>query len=311
MNILITGNTGFIGNNMFKFLEQFSSSEQSPNYEQQNNVNGYSRSNGQNIFDLKLLKKEIKNSDLVYHFAAYTNPAESVLNPVEVIKTNIKGTLNVLETCREYDTTLIYPSSCEIYGDIDYIDIDCEYIENSNIMTSEDFPIKPTNPYASSKAAVDRICYTYFKTYGLDVKIVRLFNPYGSNQQMNKIIPTFYSQAIKNEQITVFGNGSDTRDYVYIDDIVNGLWLSRKLPSGEAINLATGKSTTNLEVAKLIIELTKSNSKINFVDYPKIFGNIKKQSSSYKKAKKLIGWEPSIDLTEGIKRTIKWLEEVK
>lgn len=284
MRILVTGNKGFIGSNMFKFFKE------------QNSVEpiGFSKSSGQDIFDLNLLKKAIKDSDLVYHFAAYAKPAESVLNPIEAIGTNINSTLNVLEACREYNVSLIYPSSCEIYGD-------------SNTPINEDFPIKPPNPYATSKAAADRICYTYFKTYDLDVKIVRIFNPYGPNQQLNKIIPTFYFQAIKNEPITIFGNGSDTRDYVYVDDIVNGLWLSRKLPSGEAINLATGKATTSLEVANLILELTRSSSEIRLVDYPKIFGNIKNQVGSYKKAKKLIGWEPRIELREGIEKTIGWL----
>ncbi len=284
MRILVTGNKGFIGSNMFKFFKE------------QNSVEpiGFSKSSGQDIFDLNLLKKAIKDSDIVYHFAAYSKPAESVLNPIEAIGTNINSTLNVLEACREYNVSLIYPSSCEIYGD-------------SNTPINEDFPIKPPNPYATSKAAADRICYTYFKTYGLDVKIVRLFNPYGPNQQLNKIIPTFYFQAIKNEPITIFGNGSDTRDYVYVDDIVNGLWLSRKLPSGEAINLATGKATTSLEVANLILELTRSGSEIRLIDYPKIFGNIKNQIGSYKKAKKLIGWEPRIELREGIEKTIGWL----
>jgi len=243
---------------------------------------------------LNQLRKAIKDCDLVYHFTAYAKPAESILNPIEAIETNIRGTLNVLEVCREYNVPLIYPSSCEIYGD-------------SKIPIKENFPINPPNPYAASKAAADRICYTYFKSYDLDVKIVRLFNPYGPNQQLNKIIPTFYFQAIENKPITIFGNGSDTRDYVYVDDIVNGLWLSRKLPSGEAINLATGKVTTSLEVANLILEQTGSSSEIRFVDYPKIFGNIKNQVGSYKKAKKLIDWKPCINLMEGVEKTIGWL----
>jgi nucleoside-diphosphate-sugar epimerase len=287
MKVLLTGHTGFIGSNMFKFLKEGNSIEPI----------GYSRSTGQDIFDFSQLKKAVKNCDLVYHFAAYAKPAESILNPVEVIEANIRSILNVLEACKEYNVPLIYPSSCEIYGD-------------STINIREDFPINPPNPYAASKAAADRICYTYFKSYDLDVKIVRLFNPYGPNQQLNKIIPTFYFQAMKNEPITVYGDGSDTRDYVYVDDIVRGLWLSRKLPPGEVINLATGKTTTNLEIAKLIIELTGSNSEIKFVDYPKIFGNIKNQVGSYEKAKKLIGWSPTVDLREGIRKTIKWLKRI-
>jgi len=285
MRVLVTGHTGFIGSNMFRFLEKCAEPV------------GYSRSTGQNIFNLEQLKKSVKDCDIVYHFAAYAKPAESVLNPVEAIEVNIRGTLNILEACREYDVPLIYPSSCEIYGD-------------SKVQIREDFPINPPNPYAASKAAADRICYTYFKSYNLDVKIVRLFNPYGPNQQLNKIIPTFYFQAVKNEPITVFGDGSDTRDYVFVDDIVRGLWLARKLAPGEVINLATGKATTNLEVANLIIEMTGSGSEIRFVNYPEIFGNIKNQVGSYEKAKKLVGWEPGVDLREGIRRTIEWLRGI-
>lgn len=285
MKVLITGHTGFIGRNMFQFLRE------------KNNIEliGYSKSIGMDIFDLDQLKKAVRDCDIVYHFAAYTKPAESVLYPVEAIETNIKGILNILETCRLYDVPIIYSSSCEIYGD-------------SNTHIKEDFPLNPPNPYASSKAAADRICYAYFKTYGLDVKIVRLFNPYGPNQQLNKIIPTFYFQALENKPITVFGDGTDTRDYVYIDDIIEGLWLSRKLVPGEAINLTTEKATATSEIASLIIELIGSNSEIKCVDYPKLFGNIKKQVGSNEKAKTLIGWDPSVDLREGILRTIQWLK---
>lgn len=284
MRVLITGHTGFIGSNMVDFLKSKGVK-----------VIGYSRSSGCDIFNLDQLKRFVKNVDLVYHFAAYAKPGESITNPVQAIETNVKGCLNILEACREYKVPLIYPSSCEIYG-------------NSKEPIREDDPIKPPNPYAASKAAADRICYSYYISYDMDIKIVRLFNPYGPRQQLNKIIPTLYFQAINNEDLTVFGEGKDTRDYVYISDIVRGLWLARDLPPGEVINLATGRETTNLEVANLILKLTNSNSKISFVNYPKEFGNIKNQVGSFEKAKKLLGWHPEVELEKGIKKTIKWLE---
>lgn len=160
------------------------------------------------------------------------------------------------------------------------------------------------------KQLLTEFAILYYKCYGSDVKIVRLFNPYGPGQQLNKIIPKFYFQAIKNQPITVYGDGSDTRDYVYIDDIIRGLWMARKLPPGEAINLATGNATTSLEIARLIKELTGSSSEIIFVDYPKAFGGIRNQVGSYEKAYKLIGWKPEVELIDGIKRTIKWLREL-
>jgi len=283
----MTGDTGFIGSNMKDFILK-------ENVE----VIGYSRGKGFDIMNRDQLRRSAKGCDLVYHFAAEAKPGESVLNPVQTIEVNLRGSLNVIEVCRELEVPLIYPSSCEIYGD-------------SKVPIREDFPFNPTNPYAASKAAIDRFCYTYYKCYGLNVKIVRLFNPYGPRQQLNKIMPTFYFKAVKGEPILVYGDGTDTRDYVYIRDIVRGLWMARNLPAGETINLATGKATTNLEVADIIRELTQSNSKIMFVDYPKVFGGIKNQIGSYMKAKKLIGWEPRTSLREGIRETVRWLKEVK
>lgn len=283
MNVLVTGHTGFIGYNMYEYLEK-----------KNIDVVGYSKSTGHDIFDLENLSRFVKNSDLVYHFVAYAKPGQSIREPTTTIKINVESCLNVLEMCRKYNVPLIYPSSCEIYG-------------NSKISIKEDFEIKPTNPYAASKAAADRMCYSYFKTYGMDIKIVRLFNPYGPKQQLNKICPVFYSQAVKNQDITVYGDGKDTRDYVYISDIIAGLWNARKLESGETINLATNVETTSLEMAKIIVKLTGSKSKIKFMKYPKEFGNIKNQVGSFEKAKRLIDWKPKVKLRDGIIKTIEWL----
>lgn len=286
MIALLTGDTGFIGSNMRKFL-----------LEKNIEVIGFSRRKGYNILDFDNLHNEAKKCDIVFHFAAEAKPGESVLNPIHTIEINLKGSLNVLEVCRKLNLPLIYPSSCEIYGD-------------SIIPIREDFPINPLNPYAASKAAIDRFCYTYNKCYNLDVKIVRLFNPYGPNQQLNKIIPTFYFKSMKNKPITVYGTGSDTRDYVYIHDIVKGLWLARRLPAGETINLATNIATTNLEVAQLIKKIVESKSKIISIDYPKAFGGIKNQVGSYEKAKRMIGWKSETPLKEGVEETIEWLKRM-
>lgn len=288
MRVLVTGHTGFIGSNMFGFLKRKKSM----------GPIGYSRSTGHDIFDLIQLEKAVKACNLVYHFAAHVKPAESVSNPVETIKINIEGCLNVLEACRKFDVPIVYPSSCLIYGD-------------SKKPIREDFPINPPNPYAVSKAAADRICFSYYKTYGLDVKIVRLFNLYGPNQQLNSMIPTFYFQAIKNDPITVYGEGKDTRDYVFIDDAVKGLWLAQKLPAGEVINLATCRKTTNLFIAKLILNITESDSEISSVGYPEKFGNIRNQVGSYDKARKMLGWTPKVRLEEGVKKTVEWLRNLR
>ena len=287
MNALITGDTGFIGRNLRRFLEGKGVQ-----------VTGYSKSFGSDIFDFEKLAAQVEDCDIVFHCAAEAKPGESVLKPVHTINININGSLNVLEACKKHSVPLVYPSSCEIYG-------------NSNGLLEEKSPLNPTNPYAASKAAIDRFCYMYYHCYGLDVKIVRFFNPYGPYQQLTKIIPTFYFKAVKGEPLPVFGDGTDTRDYVYIDDIVRGLWLARNLSSGEAINLATEVATTNLDVARMIIDITNSKSKIEFLPYPRAFGGIKRQVGSYIKAKEFLGWEPKIKLEKGITETLNWLKNVK
>lgn len=286
--VLVTGHTGFIGGSMYNFLLPLEGVEPV----------GYSKSKGQDIFDTKKLRKYIENADIVYHFAAYANPGESKERPIYTINTNVQGCLNVLEACRVYDTPMVYASSCEIYG-------------NSKEPIEEDFELKPLNPYAASKAAADRICYAYHACYGMDIKIVRLFNPYGANQQLNKIIPVFYYQAMNGEDLTVHGLGNDTRDYVYIDDIIQGLWQAKDLPAGAVINLATGVETTTLDIATWIIEWTSSHSKVKFTDYPPEHGNIKNQVGSYGRAKDLLGWYPTTGLKKGIGKTMEWLDNVK
>jgi len=284
--ILVTGHTGFIGKNMLVYLREIGE-----------DPIGYSSTTGQDIFDIDMLDRFVKNVDLVYHFAAYAKPGESKQKPVYAIETNVKGCLNVLEACRKYDVPLIYASSCEVYGD-------------SEVPITEEFELKPPNPYAASKVAADRICYAYHACYDMDIKIVRLFNPYGPYQQLNKIIPVFYNQAKKGEDLTVYGNGNDTRDYVYIDDIVRGLWSANALQAGEAMNLATGKATTTLKIAEFAIDIVGSKSKVIFEDYPLEHGGIRNQVGSWAKARKL-GWRQVVPLREGIKRTIRWLENGK
>lgn len=287
MIALITGDDGFIGTNLKALLA-----------EKGVEVRGFSRKKGLDVLKAEQVKEAVKGVDLVFHVAADARPAESVLKPIETIETNLRGSLNVLEACSDQNVPLIYPSSCEIYGD-------------SKEPITESFPLNPPNPYSASKAAIDRICYTYWKSYGLDVKIARFFNPYGPHQQLNKIIPTFYFQAVKDKPITVYGAGFDTRDYTYATDIVEGLWACRRLKGGEAVNICTGVATTNLDMAKAVIEATQSKSEIRFTPYPVVFGGIKYQVGSYEKAKQLLGWSPRVTIKEGLPLTIEWLKGVK
>ncbi len=258
-------------------------------------VEGYSLSEGNDVLDLDRLRRTSKGTDIVFHLAAFADPAQSLRNPAAVMDINVRGTVNVLESCRLNDFFLVYPSSCEVYGD-------------STTPIHENFPLNPPNPYAASKAAGDRLCFTYAKAYGIRVAILRLFNPYGPHQQLNKIIARFHSQAVKGEPITVYGNGEDTRDYTYVDDIVRGLILARKAPHGEAVNICTGRALTSMEVALMVKQVTNSDSPVMSVVYPALFGGIKNQIGSNSKAHQSLGWKPTIRFEDGLRKTVDWLE---
>ncbi len=280
---LVTGNTGFLGKNLVPELRKHGIE-----------AVGYSSGQGNDILDAPQLSQATRNVDIVYHLAAYAKPAESLQNPSLAVDVNVGGTLNVLEACRKNNFLLIYPSSCEIYGD-------------SREPITEQHELNPPNPYAASKAAADRLCYSFARTYKIKVASLRLFNPYGAHQQLNKIIPTFYSQAVRGKPITVYGNGTDTRDYTYISDITRALLMAPKLPSGKAVNICTGTALTNMQVAKMVKDLTGSASPITTTDYPPLFGGIKHQIGSNSKAKQLLGWQPETKFEEGLDKTIRWL----
>ncbi len=281
---LVTGHTGFLGRNLVPALVG-----------QDMETIGYSSREGKDILDDRAILEATRNVSVVYHLAAYARPAESLQNPSQAIEVNVRGTLNVLEACRRNDFKLVYPSTCEIYGD-------------SSEPITEEHQLNPPNPYAASKVAADRLCFSYSKAYGLRVAILRLFNPYGPQQQLNKIIPTFYFQAVKERPITVYGSGGDTRDYTHVSDIVKALLMATKLPSGRAVNICTGRTLTNMAVAKLIKNITGSSSAITLVNYPPLFGGIRHQVGSYSKANSVLGWKPAVSFEEGLKNTIEWLK---
>ncbi len=281
---LVTGHNGFLGKNLVPSLRKDGVE-----------TIGYSTREGMDILDPHRLLAATKDVDMVYHLAAYAKPAESLQNPSLAIDVNVRGTLNVLEACRKSNFHLVYPSTCEIYGD-------------SVEPITEDHQLSPPNPYAASKAAADRLCYSYAKAYGIKTSILRLFNPYGPHQQLNKIIPTFYFQAIKGEPITIYGAGTDTRDYTHIDDIVKALSTAHKLAKGEVVNICTGRALTNLDVATMVKRVTESKSPVKHVDYPLLFGGIKNQVGSCAKANRLLGWKPLVRFEEGVKGTVEWLK---
>lgn len=300
MKVLLTGGSGFIATNFLQYLAQF------PDVQ----VVMFDKRHGQDLRDPEAVKKAVlgKGYDTVFHLGALTNIDASITDPAPFVHTNFLGTFHILEAAREENAQraadqkppmrVVYVSSSEVYGTSQ-----CEPLP-----MNEDHPICPHSPYAGAKAAADRMCYSYWQTYGLPVKIVRPFNQYGPYQTEEKLIPKMIRRCLEGKALPVYADGLAKRDWVFVRDTCEGIWASRDLPDGTPINLATGRNYSVLEVCELMKRLLRNRaSKVVHVDHvDDRWGHVKCLRGDYSKAKELLGWTPKTSLEEGLRRTIAW-----
>jgi NDP-hexose 4,6-dehydratase len=238
----------------------------------------------------------IKNRpEIVFHLAADAYVPNSFEHPIEVMETNVIGTLNMLHAVKESKgiKRIVCTSSSEIYGMTLGGSID------------EEHPLYPSSPYAASKVAADRYCYSYFNTYHLPVATIRPFNTYGPRHTYD-VIPKFIELALKGKKLTVHGTGKQSRDFTYADDMIDAFMImgSHKNAIGKAVNFGTGEAITVNYIAKKIKEISGSQSEIVYTkdraaQVPKLLCN-------YSLAKKLFGWKPKVFIDEGLRRNIEW-----
>ena len=268
-NILITGGEGFIGGHLARFLAK------------NNNVKIFDIKTGKDIRNLDLLEKELKGIDYVFHFAGLISVEESIRKPLEYIENNLIGSYNVLKaSLNAHVKKVIFASSAAVYGD------NPENPKNENT-----YPI-PKSPYSILKLTVEKLM-KMFRTDGLDTISLRFFNVYGPGQKLNSsyssVIPIFISRALKNDNLVVLGDGKQTRDFIYIEDIINACILASVKGSGE-FNIGSGKQTSINDIAKIIIELTNSKSKI--LNKKQREGDIVHSLADISKAKEVLGFQP-------------------
>ncbi len=307
MKILTTGGAGFIGS---CFIRQMLNNH--PNYkiinldcltycgnlsnlkDVENNPN-YEFIYG-NTNDKNLVRDLIKQVDCVVNFAAETHVDNSIKNPEIFIETNVSGTLNLLQACKEIGIErFVQISTDEVYGTLGktgYFD------ENS--------PLAPNNPYSASKASADMLVRAYYKTYNLPAIITRCTNNYGPYQYPEKLIPYFISKLLKNEKVPIYGDGLNVRDWLYVYDHTSAIDIVlNKGKTGEIYNIGTNNEQTNLEIAKLILKImNKDESYIDFVEDR--LGHDKRYALSSKKIQNELNWKPKVEFNEGITQTINW-----
>ncbi len=232
--------------------------------------------------------------DYILHFASPASPIDYLKIPIETLKVGSLGTLNLLGLAKEKKATILVASTSEVYGDPLVHPQNEEYYGNVS-------PIGPRGVYDEAKRFMESITMAYHRFHGVDTRIVRIFNTYGSRMRLNdgRVVPAFMGQALRGEQLTVFGDGSQTRSFCYIDDQVEGIY--RLLFSGYSnpVNIGNPHETTIKEFAEEIIKLTGTDQEIIYKPLPQ--DDPLQRQPDISKAKKLLDWEPKVERSKGLK----------
>lgn len=308
MKILVTGGAGFIGS---EFVRQtvtkgyntvvVDSLTYAGDIERLKEVKDSINFYQVDITDADSLKEvfEKEKPAIVVHFAAESHVDRSILDPHSFIKTNIEGTLNLLEFSKQYKVQrFINISTDEVYGELGEVG-----------KFREDSPLCPNSPYSVSKAAQDMLARAYSRTYGLPVITVRPSNNYGQWQYPEKLIPVVIVKALKDEPIPVYGQGLNIREWLYVSDCAEAvIEIVEKGRDGEVYNVASGIEKRNIEVVKGILDLLgKPHTLIEFVkDRP---GHDYRYSMDVTKIERELGWKAKTDFDTGLKKTVKWYVE--
>lgn len=238
----------------------------------------------------------------VLHFASPASPVDFARYPIEILRTGSVGAENALELARGKSARFLMASTSEVYGDPEVHPQPEEYHGNVD-------PIGPRAVYDEAKRFGEALTMAYRRVHGVDTKIARIFNTYGPRMRMDdgRVVPNFIFQALRGEALTVYGDGSQTRSFCYVSDLIDG--LLRLLDSAEAgpINIGSDREMTILELARLIISLTKSRSEVRFLPVPKDDPKVRRPDLS--KARRRLGYEPRVAPEEGLARTVEWFAQ--
>ena len=310
MKVLITGAAGFIGSHLCdRFINKG---------HQVIGIDNYLTGSQENI---KHLSSEARfefreqdvtgpftvegDIDLIMHFACPASPVDYGAYPIETMKVDSIGTLNTLELASRKRCRYVMASSSEVYGDPAVHPQVETYWGNVN-------PLGSRAVYEEAKRFSETLCMTYHREFGLDVRIIRIFNTYGERMRVNdgRVIPNFLTQALKGEPLTIYGDGTQTRSLCYITDLVEGIYKLATLEGlqGTVVNLGNPQELQIIEVANLVRRLVGTKSDIVFHPLPQ--GDPKRRCPDISKARQLLDWHPEVPLNEGLARTIKYFEHI-
>jgi dTDP-glucose 4,6-dehydratase len=310
--VLVTGGAGFISSAFIRHLLRATPYEvvsldaltYAGNLENLRDVRSHERLSfvHGDIRDEDLVRSVVAGIDVIVNAAAESHVEKSIAEGAsEFVATNVEGTRVLLDAVREVPVErFILISSSEVYGTAEREPMD------------EEHPLNPRSPYAATKAGADRLAYSYCATYGLPIVIVRPFNNYAPHQHPEKVIPRFVLQALADEPLTVHGDGTATRDWLYVEDDAEAIQAvieaDLDLVVGEVINIATGVDVSVSDIADLVLDLTgkPASLKEHVEERP---GQVHRHIGSTDKAERLLGWRAETSLEEGLRRTVAWYRD--
>jgi len=309
--VLITGGAGFIGSNLadrllnmqckvivYDNLDEYYSGKEE-NMQHNLNRKNFCFIKG-DLLDYERLFKYTKKVDIVFHLAAQPGVRFSMINPDKTLKVNVLGMLNVLRASKEAGVKrLIFASSSSVYGQINYRSVD------------EQHPTKPISIYGISKLAAENLCKIFGDQLGLRVVILRYHTVYGPRQRPDMAIYRWVNEIFKGEPLTIYGDGNQTRDFTYIDDVIDATIKAAEVDgiNGEIFNIGGGTSVSVNQVTALIAKLTGVN--VEVIYEPPKAGDVSHTCADISKAKRMLGYEPKTKFEEGLKRFIDWYKAYK
>jgi dTDP-glucose 4,6-dehydratase len=303
MRVLVTGGAGFIGSHLCELLL-----ERGSEVVCLDNLSTGSRENIDRLpsASFSFIRHDVTNYidiaepiDYVLHFASPASPVDYQNLPIPTLKVGALGTHNALGLAKAKGARFLLASTSEVYGDPLVHPQREDYWGNVN-------PVGPRGVYDEAKRFAEAITMAYHRYHGLDTRIVRIFNTFGPRMRRHdgRAIPNFIDQALRGQPLTVYGDGSQTRSFMYVSDLVDGIWRLMQSGVHDPVNLGNPFEMTLLELAKRITRLAGSSSPIVFqplpIDDPKI------RQPDISRARTLLGWEPRVDVDEGLRRTIEW-----
>lgn len=312
VRILVTGGAGFIGSNFVRMiarseldgytnvtvLDKLTYAGRLENLIEAREYPGFKFVQG-DICDSLLIKNLITNIDVVINFAAESHVDRSILNSTEFVQTNVVGVQVLLDAIRKVNNNIrfIQISTDEVYGSI------------SEGSWDEKCPLKPNSPYSATKAAGELLAMSYFNTYNIDVLVTRCSNNYGPHHFPEKLIPLFITNLLENKKLPLYGNGSNVRDWLHVDDHCRGIHaVATKGISGNVYNIGGGRELTNFEITKIILsEMNYPDSYIEFVEDRK--GHDFRYSVNWSKISTELDYLPEVKFEDGLRDTISWFSE--